>query len=119
MNETADDARSKRRKLTEVAAVFTRLGFTAFGGPAVHVGMMEDEVVTRRGWIDRQHFLDLVATINFIPGPNSTELAIALGAIRAGVAGSVIAGVCFIPPAVLIILPLAWASVRLASTPRA
>jgi chromate transporter len=103
--------------LLEVAAVFTRLGFTAFGGPAVHIGMMEDEVVTRRGWLGRQHFLDLVSAINFIPGPNSTELAIALGAVRAGFAGLVVAGTCFITPAVLIILPLAWAYVKFGRTP--
>jgi chromate transporter len=98
--------------LREVAFLFTRLGFTAFGGPAAHVAMMEDEVVRRRGWIDRRHFLDLVGTLNFIPGPNSTELAIHLGLIRAGLRGLVTAGVCFITPAVLIILPLAWAYVR-------
>ena len=73
-----------RRRLMEVALVFTRLGFTAFGGPAAHLGMMEDEVVHRRKWLDRQHFLDLIAAINFIPGPNSTQLAINLGLIRAG-----------------------------------
>jgi chromate transporter len=95
-------------RLREVALVFLRLGFTAFGGPAAHVAMMEDEVVTRRRWIDRQHFLDLVAAVNFVPGPNSTELAIHLGLIRAGRAGLVVAGLCFIVPAVLIILPLAW-----------
>src|SRR5690242_15505885 len=66
-------ARSSR--LLEVAGLFLRLGFTAFGGPAAHVALMEDEVVTRRKWVDRQRFLDLVALVNFIPGPNSTELA--------------------------------------------
>src|SRR3954464_1779245 len=106
-----DDARDHGR-LREVALLFTRLGFPAFGGPAAHTAMMEDEVVRRRGWIDRQHFLDLVGTLNFIPGPNSTELAIHLGLIRAGLRGLVVAGVCFITPAVLIILPLAWAYVR-------
>jgi chromate transporter len=103
-------------RLREVALLFTRLGFTAFGGPAAHTAMMEDEVVRRRGWIDRRHFLDLVATLNFIPGPNSTELAIHLGLIRAGHAGLVVAGACFITPAVLIILPLAWAYVRYGTT---
>ena len=103
---------SRGERLREVAGLFTRLGFTAFGGPAAHVAMMEDEVVRRRGWIDRRHFLDLVGTLNFIPGPNSTELAIHLGLIRAGLRGLVVAGVCFITPAVLIILPLAWAYVR-------
>src|SRR6478736_8255088 len=106
------DAPRDAPRLREIALLFTRLGFTAFGGPAAHVAMMEDEVVRRRGWIDRQHFLDLVGTLNFIPGPNSTELAIHLGLIRAGMRGLVVAGVCFITPAVLIILPLAWAYVR-------
>lgn len=96
----------------EVARLFARLGFTAFGGPAAHVGMIEAEVVGRRGWIDRRHFLDLVGLVNFIPGPNSTELAIHLGLLRAGWRGLVAAGVCFITPAVLIILPLAGAYVR-------
>ncbi len=107
-----------QNRLTEISRVFLRLGFTAFGGPAVHVGMMEDEVVNRRQWLDRQHFLDLVAAVNFIPGPNSTELAISLGAIRAGFAGLIVAGVCFILPAMLIILPLAWAYVRFGGTPQ-
>lgn len=100
--------------LAEIAAVFTRLGFTAFGGPAAHVAMMEDELVHRRKWLDRQHFLDLVASLNFIPGPNSTELAIHLGLIRGGMRGLVVAGFCFITPAVLIILPIAWLYVRYA-----
>ena len=97
--------------MREVALLFTRLGFTAFGGPAVHTAMMEDEVVRRRNWLDRQHFLDLVSALNFIPGPNSTELAIHLGLIRAGFPGLLVAGACFILPAVLIILPMAWAYV--------
>src|SRR5207244_4008515 len=104
-------------RLREVAAVFTRLGFTAFGGPAAHVALMEHETVTKRQWLDRQHFLDLVAAVNFIPGPNSTELAIHLGLIRAGVAGLFVAGLCFIFPAVLIILPIAWLYVRYGTLP--
>src|SRR5687767_723349 len=106
-------------RLREVALLFLRLGFTAFGGPAAHVAMMEDEVVTRRRWVDRQHFLDLVAAINFVPGPNSTELAIHLGLIRAGRAGLVVAGFCFIVPAVLIILPIAWSYVAYGTGPTA
>ncbi len=106
------------RRLREIALLFTRLGFTAFGGPAVHTAMMEDEVVRRRRWIDREHFLDLVSTLNFIPGPNSTELAIHLGLIRAGFAGLLVAGSCFILPAVLIILPIAWAYVRFGTLPQ-
>src|SRR5690348_320549 len=93
------------RRVWEVARLVLRLGFTAFGGPAAHVVLMEDEVVRRRGWVDRQHFLDLVSAVNFIPGPNSTELAIHLGWLRAGMPGLLAAGLCFIVPAVLIILP--------------
>ena len=98
--------------------MFLRLGFTAFGGPAAHIALMEDEVVTRRKWLDREHFLDLVSALNFVPGPNSTELAIHLGLIRAGFAGLVVAGVCFIVPAMLIILPLAWLYVEYGQVPR-
>jgi chromate transporter len=107
-----------RTRLLEIAALFTRLGFTAFGGPAAHVAMMEDEVVTRRQWLDRQHFLDLVASVNFVPGPNSTELAIHIGYIRGGAAGLIVAGACFITPAVLIILPLAFFYVKSGSLPQ-
>ena len=99
-------------RLREVAGLFTRLGFTAFGGPAAHLAIMEDEVVRRRNWLPRGRFLDLVALVNFIPGPNSTELAIHLGLIRAGYPGLVVGGVCFILPAVLIILPLGYAYVH-------
>jgi chromate transporter len=82
-----------------------------------HVAMMEDELVTRRKWCDRQYFLDMLAAVNFIPGPNSTELAIHMGYVRAGVPGLVVAGVCFITPAVLIILPLAYLYVRYQTLP--
>jgi chromate transporter len=105
-------------RLREVAALFLRLGFTAFGGPAAHVALMEDEVVTRRRWVSREKFLDLVALLNFVPGPNSTELAIHLGLIRAGFVGLVVAGVCFIVPAMAIILPLAWAYEKYGALPQ-
>ncbi len=95
-------------RVGEVARYFLRLGFTAFGGPAAHISMMEAELVARRGWLDRTHFLDLISAINFIPGPNSTELAIHLGYLRAGWRGLFAAGACFILPAMLIILPIAW-----------
>jgi chromate transporter len=107
-----------RTRLLHIAALFTRLGFTGFGGPAVHMAMMEDEVVTRRQWLDRQHFLDLIASVNFVPGPNSTELAIHIGYIRAGVPGLIVAGICFISPAVLIILPLAFFYVKSGNLPQ-
>jgi chromate transporter len=104
--------------LGEVARLFLRLGFTAFGGPAAHIALMEDEVVNRRKWIDRQQFLDLVAAVNFIPGPNSTELAIHLGLLRAGWKGLIVAGVCFIAPAMLIILPIGWLYVHYGQLPQ-
>jgi chromate transporter len=103
--------------LGEVATLFLRLGFTAFGGPAAHIALMEDEVVNRRKWIDRQQFLDLVAAVNFIPGPNSTEMAIHLGMLRAGWKGLIVAGGCFIVPAMLIILPIGWLYVHYSSLP--
>src|SRR5215207_7148747 len=117
MPEPIDYAKAGRSRVGEVARLFLKLGFTAFGGPAAHVALMEEEVVARRGWVDRRHFLDLVSAINFIPGPNSTELALHLGYVRAGWPGLIVAGVCFIVPAVLLILPLAWMYVTFGSMP--
>lgn len=105
-------------RTAEVALVFLRLGFTAFGGPAAHVAMMEQELVHRRQWIDRRHFLDLLTAVNFVPGPNSTEMAIHLGLIRAGYPGLFAAGACFITPAMLIILPIAWLYVTYGALPQ-
>jgi chromate transporter len=113
------DPNQRRTTLRELAGLFTRLGFTAFGGPAAHVALMEHEVVTRRGWLDRQHFLDLIAAVNFIPGPNSTQLAILVGQMRAGMRGLIVAGTCFIAPAMLIILPIGWAYVKWGALPQA
>ena len=104
--------------LGEVVRLFLRLGFTAFGGPAAHIALMHDEVVTRRGWMSEQHFLDLVGATNLIPGPNSTEMAIHIGYERAGWRGLLAAGLCFIMPAVLIVLALAWLYVEYGSTPQ-
>jgi chromate transporter len=99
--------------------LFLRLGCTAFGGPAVHIAMMEEEVVRRRQWMTRQEFLDRVGATNLIPGPNSTEMAIHIGYRRAGWAGLVVAGACFIVPAVLLVACLAWAYVRFGRLPQA
>ncbi|MFO7634170.1 MAG: chromate efflux transporter [Caldilinea sp.] len=107
------------QRLSELAKLFTRLGFTAFGGPAAHISMMHDEVVVRRKWLDDQHFLDMVGAVNLIPGPNSTEMAIHVGQARAGWRGMLVAGLCFILPAVLIVLVLAWAYVEYGNTPQA
>ena len=98
----------KKNKLKEVARFFLRLGFTAFGGPAVHIAMMRQEAVVKRKWMSEQHFLDLVGATNLIPGPNSTEMAIHIGQERGGWRGLVIGGLCFILPAVLITLCVAW-----------
>src|SRR5580700_1164544 len=88
--------------LKELAGLFTRLGLTAFGGPAAHIAMMQREVVDKRGWMDHRHFLDLIGATNLIPGPNSTEMAIHIGHERGGWKGLLVAGCCFIIPAVLI-----------------
>lgn len=104
-------------RLRELAALFTKLGFTAFGGPAAHIAMMRDEVVDRRRWVSEQEFLDLVGAANVIPGPTSTELAIHVGRSRAGWPGLLVAGACFIVPATAIVLALAWAYVEYGATP--
>ncbi len=103
--------------MRELALLFLKLGTIGFGGPAAHIAMMRDEVVVRRQWIDDAKFLDLVGATNLIPGPNSTELAIHLGYIRGRWRGLVLAGVCFILPAFLIVLALAWAYVEYGDTP--
>lgn len=89
-------------EVKEVAKLFLKLGFTAFGGPAAHIAMMQQEVVAKRNWMSEQHFLDLIGATNLIPGPNSTEMAIHIGRERAGLKGLIVAGLCFILPAVLI-----------------
>jgi chromate transporter len=105
--------------LRELAGLFLKLGFIAFGGPAAHIAMMEEEVVRRRRWLSREEFLDLLGATNLIPGPNSTELAIHIGHRRAGYPGLAVAGSCFILPAALIVTCFAWAYVRYGSLPQA
>jgi len=104
-------------RVREIVGVFLTLGTIAFGGPAAHIAMMREEVVRRRGWIDDRRFLDLVGAVNLIPGPNSTELAIHLGFERGRWRGLLAAGACFILPAFLMVLVLAWAYVRYGTTP--
>ena len=108
-----------RRGLGEIARLFLKLGTIGFGGPAAHIAMMEDEVVRRRGWLSKQRFLDLIGATNLIPGPNSTEMAIHIGLTQAGWRGLIVAGTCFIFPAVVIVLTLAWAYVRYGTAPQA
>ena len=104
--------------LGEIARLFLKLGATAFGGPAAHVAMMEEEVVRRRGWLSRDEFLDYLGATNLIPGPNSTELAIHIGHARAGWSGLVVAGMAFILPATVIVTAVAWGYVRYGSLPQ-
>jgi chromate transporter len=111
----ADD---RRARLGELARLFLRLGTVAFGGPAAHIAMMEDEVVRRRRWVSHEEFLDMIGACNLIPGPNSTEMAIHLGHRRAGFTGLAVAGACFAVPAVAITIVIAWAYVRFGSTPQ-
>jgi chromate transporter, chromate ion transporter (CHR) family len=97
-----------KNNLNEIAGLFLKLGITGFGGPAAHIAMMRSEVVVKRQWISDEHFLDLVGATNLIPGPNSTELAIHIGHERGGWKGLLIAGLCFILPAVIITGIFAW-----------
>ena len=89
----------RRRRLLDLARLFLRLGATAFGGPAAHIALFEEEVVGRRGWLTREALLDYLAAANLIPGPNSTELALYIGQARAGLPGLLTAGTAFILPA--------------------
>src|SRR5215207_5386484 len=103
--------------LAEVARVALKLGLTAFGGPAAHIAMLREETVVRRKWLTDAYFLDLVGATNLIPGPNSTEMVIHVGYLRAGWRGLLLAGTLFILPAATIVLALAWAYVQFGSTP--
>ncbi|MEQ9187578.1 MAG: chromate efflux transporter, partial [Cryomorphaceae bacterium] len=99
---------SKDNKLLEVFRLFFKLGVIGFGGPAAHIALMEEEVVNKRGWMSREHFLDLMGATNLIPGPNSTEMTMHCGHERAGIPGLFVAGISFILPAVLITSGFAW-----------
>ncbi|GJQ34635.1 MAG: chromate transporter [Anaerolineaceae bacterium] len=105
--------------LIEVVQLFLKLGFTAFGGPAAHIGIMHDEVVKRRKWLTDEEFLDLLGATNLIPGPNSTEMTIHIGYLRAGWMGLIAGGLCFILPATFIVLGLSWLYVQYGTTPEA
>lgn len=109
--------RNVATSLSQLAGLFLKLGTIAFGGPAAHIAMMEDEVVRRRKWLSREKFLDLLGATNLIPGPNSTEMAIHVGYLRAGWPGLLVAGSCFILPAAIIVFGFAWAYIRYGSLP--
>src|SRR5881628_2507702 len=108
---------AERTSLIELAQLFLKLGTIAFGGPAAHIAVMEDEVVRRRRWLTREQFLDYLGATNLIPGPNSTELAIHIGRERGGWPGLLVAGACFILPAALTVSAVAWAYVRFGALP--
>lgn len=106
-----------KKELKELAGLFFKLGSIAFGGPAAHLAMFEDEVVVKRRWMTHEHFLDLYGATNLIPGPNSTEMTIHIGKERAGWRGMIVAGLCFILPAVIISGILGWVYKKYGSLP--
>jgi chromate transporter len=117
LNQTGTPGAAKRGSLKELAVFFLRLGVTAFGGPAAHIAIMEDELVRRRKWLSREKFLDLLGASSLIPGPSSSELAIHIGYLRAGWVGLFVGGACFIFPAAIIVGIIAWAYVHFGHLP--
>lgn len=105
------------QRVGDLAKVFLKLGLIGFGGPAAHLAMMEEEIVNRRQWLTQSQFLDLLGATNLIPGPNSTEMAIHIGYRYGGWFGLIVAGICFIVPAVLITSFFAWLYVTWGSLP--
>ncbi|MBW4660723.1 MAG: chromate efflux transporter [Drouetiella hepatica Uher 2000/2452] len=115
---SAELVKLQRQKLKELVPVFLKLGTIAFGGPAAHIALMDDEVVKRRQWMSREKLLDLLGITNLIPGPNSTELAIHIGYERAGWQGLIVAGFCFIVPATLMVWAIAAIYVQYQTLPQ-
>ncbi len=109
---------AERRTHCEIAKEFLRLGFVAFGGPAAHIAMMEERYVRRRGWLRRERFLDLLGAASLLPGPSSTEMTMYLGEARGGLTGLIVAGVCFILPAAVLAMLLAWAYMKFGALPQ-
>lgn len=117
-SSTSTAQQTRPRRLRELALVFLKLGTIAFGGPAGHLALMEDEFVRRRGWLSRDEFLDLLGASNLIPGPTSTEMGIYIGQRRAGGLGLLVAGCCFILPAAILVTAIAWAYQRFGRVPQ-
>ncbi|GAB5418224.1 MAG: chromate efflux transporter [Crocinitomicaceae bacterium] len=107
----------KKTSVKEIALVFLKMGVFAFGGPAAHIAMMDEQIVQKRKWMTREHFLDLIGATNLIPGPNSTEMTMHCGHERGGVLGLFVAGICFIFPAVIITCFLAFLYVEFGKVP--
>jgi chromate transporter len=116
--EETPNKKDGQGSLREIAKEFLRLGFVAFGGPPVHFAMMEERFVRKKDWLSRERFLDLVGAVNLLPGPSSTELAIYLGQLRGGFAGLLLAGACFILPAAVLVVGLAWAYTNYGKLPQ-
>jgi chromate transporter len=114
----SSDSAAPQVSLAELALVFLKLGTIAFGGPAAHIAMMQDEFVRKRQWITQADFLDRLGAANLIPGPSSTEVAIFVGHAKRGWAGLVVAGCCFIIPAAVMVSLIAAAYVRYGSLPQ-
>ncbi len=112
------DRQSFTRRLSELARLFLKLGTISFGGPAVFTAIMEEEVVGRRGWVSHEDFLDFISTTNLIPGPNAVEMAAHIGYRRAGMLGSLVAGISFALPAVVVTIACAWCYVRFGAMPQ-
>jgi chromate transport protein ChrA len=108
MSSADSSSALNKASLSDLAGFFLRLGTTAFGGPAAHIAIMEDELVRRRGWVSREKFLDMLGASNLIPGPSSSELAIHIGYLLGGWTGLLVAGICFILPAACMVGALAW-----------
>ena len=106
------------RDVLEVSGLFLKLGATGFGGPAAHIALMRREAVERRKWLTERAFLDLLGATNLIPGPNSTEMAIHIGYLRAGLPGLIAAGICFIVPAMLLVMGMAWMYLKSGAVPQ-
>ncbi len=119
MSDSSSPAPKPPRPVLEVAALFLRIGATAFGGPAAHIAMMRQDVIAKRKWIDEQHFLDLLGATNLIPGPNSSEMAMHIGYVRAGLRGLLAGGLGFLLPGMIMTLALAWGYVEYGTTPAA
>jgi len=109
---------SSKRRLLQVTGLFLKLGAISFGGPAAHIALMEQEAVRKRNWLSREHFMDLLAATNLVPGPNATEMAVHIGFVHAGWPGLIAGGVAFIVPAFLISLVLAVIYVRFGTLPQ-
>lgn len=118
MSEKTNTAIKPKSSLVAIAKLFLKIGVTGFGGPAVHIALMQEEVVQKRAWMTQEHFLDLVGATNLIPGPNSTEMTMHIGHERAGWKGLVVAGICFIVPAVFITAFFAWLYQQYGQLPR-